>query len=151
MFKPIASPFWTQVHFGPSCWEWMAAKNSKGYGTRWHNGKLHKAHRVAWSEEHGAIPVGMMVLHRCDNPSCVRLEHLFLGTDDDNKADMIAKGRQAKAQKNHRNRVKTHCKRGHEFSPENTHMTKRGTRHCRSCNRERMGKSCPERRKALGY
>jgi hypothetical protein len=53
------------------------------------------AHRVAWQLAYGAIPVGMLVCHRCDVPACVRVSHLFLGTAQDNTRDMMAKNRQA--------------------------------------------------------
>lgn len=58
------------------------------------------AHRVAWEETRGPIPAGMFVCHRCDNPACVRVEHLFLGTHADNMADQMAKGRQARGIQN---------------------------------------------------
>jgi hypothetical protein len=61
----------------------------------WH-GREVTAHRKAWELTHGLIARGLMVCHRCDNRRCVRPDHLFLGTDADNKADMVAKGRQAK-------------------------------------------------------
>jgi predicted DNA-binding protein (UPF0251 family) len=54
---------------------------------------IEKAHRVAWELAYGPIPEGMCVLHRCDRTTCVRPEHLFLGTQQDNIADMNAKGR----------------------------------------------------------
>jgi hypothetical protein len=59
----------------------------------WNQGRMHLAHRVAWGLERGPIPEGLCVLHRCDNPPCVRVDHLFLGTVGDNNADRDAKGR----------------------------------------------------------
>jgi hypothetical protein len=56
------------------------------------------ASRVAWELAHGPIPDGLSILHSCDNPACVNVEHLFLGTQTDNVADMVAKGRQAKGE-----------------------------------------------------
>jgi hypothetical protein len=66
---------------------------TNGYGYRWNNKKLSRAHRVAWIKAHGPIPDGLYVLHRCDNPSCVNVDHLFLGTQSDNLKDASNKGR----------------------------------------------------------
>ena len=66
-----------------------------GYGRRYVRGVQRSAHRATWKEAHGPIPDGMCVLHRCDNPPCDELLHLFLGTQADNMADKVAKGRQA--------------------------------------------------------
>lgn len=77
------------------CVLWLGARNNKGYGTFWRNGKRELAHRLAWELERGPIPDGLNVLHRCDRPLCVRVQHLFLGTQKDNIADCIAKGRKA--------------------------------------------------------
>lgn len=55
--------------------------------------KTWRAHRVAWEFTYGSIPDGMRILHRCDNPACVRPSHLFLGTDADNTVDAFSKGR----------------------------------------------------------
>jgi hypothetical protein len=76
------------------CLEWSGCCKSKGYGWLTFNGKSWGAHRLAWVLEHGDIPVGMCVCHKCDNPKCCNVNHLFLGTVADNTHDMIAKGRQ---------------------------------------------------------
>ena len=78
---------------GPGCWEWTGLRNPAGYGLTRYEGRARLAHRVAYQLANGPIPAGMFVLHRCDNPACVRLDHLFLGSIADNNADMRAKGR----------------------------------------------------------
>ena len=79
------------------CLEWQGGKAGRGYGVLCVvvNGKkrMEYAHRVSWIIAHGEIPVGMMVLHRCDNPSCANPEHLFLGTQKENMSDCSRKGR----------------------------------------------------------
>jgi hypothetical protein len=75
------------------CWVWTGAHDSFGHGRLTRNYVNVGAHRVAWERSNGPIPEGMCVLHRCDNPPCVRPDHLFLGTKRDNSRDMIAKGR----------------------------------------------------------
>jgi len=74
------------------CHAWTASL-THGYGNLQVAGKLKKAHRIAWEVANGPIPAGMMVCHRCDNPGCVNVEHLFLGTAQDNMTDKMAKGR----------------------------------------------------------
>lgn len=63
------------------------------YGSVYINGKPTPTHRAVWSLTHGPIPAGMCVCHRCDVPRCVNIDHLFLGTHQENMADMMAKGR----------------------------------------------------------
>ncbi len=78
------------------CWPWKGCKNKQGYGTFGDDEmKIVKAHRFAWELEGGRIPDGMVVCHTCDNPPCVRISHLFLGTHQDNVDDKIGKGRHA--------------------------------------------------------
>ena len=97
MDKNTVKRFWSKVDICSEneCWEWVASKNSKGYGEFWFpDRKKHtRAHQVSWIIEHGNIPDGLGVLHKCDNPSCVNPRHLFLGTNSDNNKDRDAKGR----------------------------------------------------------
>ena len=76
-----------------NCIEWKKYRNRLGYGVQRVGRKLMLAHRFAWMEKNGKIPEGMCVLHHCDNPSCINVEHLFLGTRRDNNLDCMAKGR----------------------------------------------------------
>jgi hypothetical protein len=66
---------------------------SDGYGQVWFRGNNWRAHRVAWTKANGEIPDGLWVLHKCDNPACINVDHLFLGTAKDNADDRWAKGR----------------------------------------------------------
>jgi hypothetical protein len=93
-------PFHEKLEPGPclypelgDCLNWVMSKTNQGYGHACFNKKVLLAHRVAWMIRHGSIPEGMCVLHKCDNPSCCNVDHLFLGTNDDNVADKVAKGR----------------------------------------------------------
>jgi hypothetical protein len=80
----------------PGCWEWSGAKVPQGYGLiKRKDGAQLRAHRVAYELAVGAIPDGMFVCHRCDNPRRVRPSHLFLGSHAENMADMVIKGRSA--------------------------------------------------------
>ena len=79
------------------CIEWPKHRNEDGYGVRYYKGKYWKAHRAAWDEQVGPIPDGVRVLHRCDNPACTNVAHLFLGSQGDNVRDMASKGRHGKS------------------------------------------------------
>jgi hypothetical protein len=80
------------------CNEWQGKLDEHGYGRVNASNTNARAHRVAWKLIYGAIPKNMCVLHSCDNRKCVNVHHLFLGTQDDNIADMLAKGRNSKGE-----------------------------------------------------
>lgn len=78
------------------CWLWEGAADKNGYGcvkALPRHRRDRRAHRVSWAIYRGDIPSGLCVLHKCDTPACVNPDHLFLGTQSDNNADMTRKGR----------------------------------------------------------
>lgn len=92
--------FWNKTKRNPTngCLEWTGS-----LVTKWKYGQIgmkswgfkgpQRAHRVAWMLHHGPIPEGAVIMHMCDNPRCVEIKHLKLGTHADNVHDKIAKGR----------------------------------------------------------
>lgn len=101
----LARRFWAKVEKTRTCWLWTAALNSKGYGTIGHGGRRPSgswrtilAHRASYLMHVGPIQDGQDVLHRCDNPQCVRPAHLMLGDDAENTRDKMRKNRQARGE-----------------------------------------------------
>lgn len=126
--------FWSKVNIGAAdaCWPWLASTKN-GYGQINVGGEISYAHRLSYEFANGEIPSGLFVCHRCDNKSCVNPVHLFLGTQQDNMDDMIAKGRDSHAFW----AKQTHCVNGHPFSGENLRVQANGKwRVCRACKRE---------------
>jgi predicted DNA-binding protein (UPF0251 family) len=84
--------FWSKVRKTDGCWFWQASVTEKGYPV-FHAPPIRRAHRFSWMLHFGPITQGAHVLHSCDTPRCVRPDHLFLGSNDDNVADKMRKGR----------------------------------------------------------
>lgn len=81
--------FWSHVDKSGDCWVWIGAKH---YAKTRVGSSTQGSHRASWEMANGPIPKGLYVLHRCDNPPCVRPDHLFLGTARDNLEDARSKG-----------------------------------------------------------
>jgi hypothetical protein len=97
--EAVQQRFWGRVDKTDGCWLWTGTAHGYGYGlfnlpkTETAPARTWRAHRLSWVWEHGSIPDGLRVCHKCDVPACVRPDHLFLGTDNDNMRDAINKGR----------------------------------------------------------
>lgn len=111
------------------CVEWQGTRTG-GYGMMWRGSRMWLVHRLAYEDEVGPIPAGLLVLHKCDNPACYNVDHLYLGTQRDNMRDRDTRGRNG-------HKAKTHCPQGHPYDEANTRVCK-GRRHCRACNRLRV-------------
>lgn len=112
--------------------EWAGSRDRDGYGVKTVAGKQWRAHRLAWREATGEHPGALHVLHSCDNPPCVNVLHLRLGTNEDNSRDRVERRRS----RNQHTEIEQ-CKRGHRFTPDNTYINPTsGSRQCRTCRRE---------------
>ena len=122
--KNFPRRFWTKVSVGRTieCWHWQGA-TVRGYGQIINGGSLVLAHRAAWEMEYGPIPAGLLILHKCDTPSCVNHGHLFLGTHKDNAQDASEKGRLSAARQ--------------KWAVDNPEKLARGSRHGQSKLTER--------------
>lgn len=87
--------FWANVRKTETCWLWTKGVSRRGYGVFYFGDTSAPAHRYAWALSFGEIPASLNVCHKCDNPPCVRPDHLFVGTQADNMKDMVQKGRSA--------------------------------------------------------
>ena len=142
--RAFEAAFWQHVSQSDGCWEWTGSHTGgrSRYGVFYLlSGKV-LAHRASYLVNVGIIPEGFGVLHKCDNPSCVRPDHLFVGTQADNVADAMSKGRMRSPftpgvchpqMWSYAARQWTHCKHGHPFS-EGT-VNAKGFRICTECKR----------------
>lgn len=132
--KPIASieastlvRFWSKVDKSGACWLWTAAKNNHGYGSFWDGRTQQYAHRFSFFLANGYLPAELD--HLCRTPACVHPLHL----EDVSHLENMGRGYFAS---------KTHCVNGHQFTPENTYLTRRTgkngvTRRCKTCQNAR--------------
>lgn len=116
------------VDLETGCWEWVGNKVTQGYGRFNIKPKVVvKAHRLSYVMYNGPIPNGLDLHHICNNPSCVNPSHLI----------PLSRGEHIKTMNRDpgkHNRIKTHCKQGHEFNIVNTYVTSKGRRSCRACD-----------------
>jgi len=131
---PMHVRFWQKVEVrGPvECWRWRGAL-AGGYGqigAGGTHGLVMLAHRYAYEQAHGAIPEGLSLDHVCRNTWCVNPAHLEAVTHREN----VLRGIGPTAA----NARKTHCRRGHPFTPENTRISVSGSRICRACDELRL-------------
>lgn len=117
MFDLYVAKDWTD------CWVWLGHISPEGYGKL----RMQYTHRLSYERFVGPIPPGLHVDHLCRNRYCCKPEHLEPVTHAENIRRAA--------------RLITHCPRQHEYTPENTHITKQGGRVCRTCARERMRRS----------
>jgi HNH endonuclease len=123
---PTDQRFWTKVRVGEpaGCWPWTAANDGRGrYGQVRRRGRKWGAHQWVWVLTYGEIPKDMTVDHKCFNPPCCNPAHLRLLSWDEQR-------------RNQRSAYRTHCKRGHEYTPENTIPSgpQGKNRNCRTCS-----------------
>lgn len=136
--KPPRDRFWAKVdiYFGLNgCWLWTGYVNLAGYGR--FDGRL--AHRFAYEDMIGPVPDGLDIDHLCRVRNCVNPAHLEPVTRAENLRRGIKPRRDRDPLIARRNREKTHCPRGHEYTPENTYRlpSRPSARYCRACHRER--------------
>jgi len=126
---PISERIKANTVITPTCHLWTG----RGYGNVWYKHKRHRVHRLLWEFAHGAIPDGLYVCHSCDVRNCINLDHLWLGTHQENMHDSVVKGRAVHGV-GRRFTQQPHCKNGHPYTPENTRVHKQ-QRRCLTCLR----------------
>jgi hypothetical protein len=120
--------FWSKANRADGCWEWSGTIDVQGYGVFAVDSHPRSAHRYSYELLVGPIPEGLQIDHLCRNRRCVNPDHLEAVTAKVNTLRSTAPSAV--------NAAKTHCTNGHEFTPENTYVSPRGWRKCRSCAAE---------------
>ncbi len=115
--------FWEQVDKSGDCWQWLRPAGNKGYGQFWFEGRMRATHRLSYELTKGNVPEGLQLDHLCRNKLCVNPDHLEPVTMAENLRRSPLS-----------NVNKTHCKRGHEFTPDNI-VKVPGGRACKVCRR----------------
>lgn len=130
--------FWSKVEMIPfhDCWEWTSTKTRFGHGQFNIGVKKYLAHRIVFTLK--KYKTSKYVLHKCDNPGCVRPEHLYAGTARQNTIDSIIRLRHGKVKKDH-------CPQGHEYSIKTLVRHKKNTK-----GKHRMCRICTKSRRTLG-
>lgn len=131
--KDTVAAFWSRVRKTPTCWYWTGPLDKDGYGHCNAIVGTPRAHRTAYILTYGSIPEGKVLDHLCEERSCVNPSHIKATTSADN----VLRSARAVAAINAR---KTHCIRGHEFTPENTYRWPKRprSRQCKRCNADRQ-------------
>jgi len=129
----VMDRFWSKIDKTDSCWNWKGCLIGGGYGRYLVNGKPEPAHRVSYELTFGKIPEGLIIDHLCRNKKCVNPEHLEAVTYRENALRGVGVGQYTR-------HLLTHCKRGHEYTPENTYYRSNSnykTRDCKKCHKIR--------------
>lgn len=150
--------FWPKVNkngrwiLDTQCWEWTGSVNERGYG-RFYAGDDERmyAHRFAWELLNGEVPADKILCHRCDNPSCVRQDHLFLGTSLENQKDCKEKGRMGERNKRLSEEVKRQLRDLYQAGVGTQELVRKFGLNGRTVRRWAKGENYSKRPNCVGF